>query len=659
MQLIKLTIKNFMPYKGETQLVFPNDSTKNTLIVTGDNMRGKTSLLNSIRWALYGNAIDRHSKTIPLQKLINIEAAREGDWEMESNLEFSVNNDVYNLTRKAKKHGLVSTPNSPDDFKVEVYLSINSNLQMGDRVEEIINGVLPEEISRFFLFDGELLQEYEELLIEGSDQGKKIKMAIEQAMGVPYISYASSDLTKAKSEFNSEVTKIAAKEIGLNATVKRIEGLNERKKSGEENLNSLKQGLDENKDKLDQLETQIDELDKLSIFAANLSSAEKNLKQKNDELKEKEKEQKKLLSDFWRDLIKNKLLKEKDKLASEEKLIFDKMQKKAELAVEIVQLNRYLSENKCPTCQQPKVINDEGAKKEELSRKESQLISLGLDDDAYTLIKTKLKKIDAVLSKTVQGQYAQLRKDCAEINIQINKLDREIETNKDNLNGHDHNEIINKRKERDWFVKEQERIKGKIKEAETEISKIDAEISVENTKIKNDSSQKGTSLSKKVELLENLIKVFDNSKSRLRDKFKCEVEKNATQTFLKLSTQDAYQGLAINENYGLSIIDSQGQNVPLRSAGAEQVVALSLIDGLSKARRSRGPIVMDTPFGRLDTKHRKNILKFLPDSANQLVLFVHDGEIRGDEDLMPINSRISARYKIVEVNQFHSRLERV
>lgn len=659
MQLIKLSINNFMPYKGETVLEFPNDNTKNTLVVFGDNMRGKTSLLNAIRWALYGKAIDRHSKIIPLQKLINIEAAREDDWVMESRLKFSVNNDVYDLTRIAKKQDLVSTPNSPNDFRVEVFLSINNNRQMGDKVEEIINQVLPEEISRFFLFDGELLQEYEQLLIEDSDQGKKIKMAIEQAMGVPYITNSVNDLTKAKSEFSTELNKNAAKEIGLRAIVKIIDDLGVKKNSEEQNLQSLTQQLEENKSNLDRIDTQISDLDKLSGEAKNLSMAESNLKQKNIDLQDKEKVQKKLLSDFWRDLIRQKLLLEKQKLEDEEKIIFDTIQKKAKLSVDVENLKQYLSENKCPTCQQTKAIHDEHAKEEELSIKVSELSSLGVDDDGYTSIKSKLKKIDAVLSKTVQGEYSQLKNDCTEINIQITKLDREIETHKDNLNGHDHNEIMKKRKERDRLVIELKLIKDKIDVSEKEINKTDRDISVESTKIKNDSSQKGNILGTKLELLESLIKVFEKSKERLRDRFKTEVEKNATQTFLQLSTQETYQGLAINNNYGLSIVDSQGQNVPLRSAGAEQIVALSLIDGLSKASRSKGPIVMDTPFGRLDTKHRKNILKFLPNSANQLVLFVHDGEIRGDDDLMPIISRIYARYKIVEVSQFHSRLERI
>jgi DNA sulfur modification protein DndD len=83
-----------------------------------------------------------------------------------------------------------------------------------------------------------------------------------------------------------------------------------------------------------------------------------------------------------------------------------------------------------------------------------------------------------------------------------------------------------------------------------------------------------------------------------------------------------------------------------------------LIAGLSQAGRSSGPVIMDTPFGRLDTKHRKNILKYLPTSATQLVMFVHDGEIRGSEDLEVIASRIGGQYEIKEVSPSHSIIQK-
>jgi len=126
-----------------------------------------------------------------------------------------------------------------------------------------------------------------------------------------------------------------------------------------------------------------------------------------------------------------------------------------------------------------------------------------------------------------------------------------------------------------------------------------------------------------------------------------------------MTTQKSYRGLEINENYGLSIIDSAGHPVSIRSAGAEQVVALSLIDGLNRTGRSIGPVVMDTPFGRLDPHHRDNILRYLPTVTSQFVLLVHGGEIRPETDLASIKAKIGASYWINEISENQSSVERV
>ena len=77
------------------------------------------------------------------------------------------------------------------------------------------------------------------------------------------------------------------------------------------------------------------------------------------------------------------------------------------------------------------------------------------------------------------------------------------------------------------------------------------------------------------------------------------------------------------------------------------------------AARSAGPIVMDTPFGRLDPGHRANILKYLPSTTVQLVLFVHEGEVARTHDLDEIASRIDSVYEIKEVSTRHSKIEKV
>ena len=55
---------------------------------------------------------------------------------------------------------------------------------------------------------------------------------------------------------------------------------------------------------------------------------------------------------------------------------------------------------------------------------------------------------------------------------------------------------------------------------------------------------------------------------------------------------------------------------------------------------------MDTPFGRLDPKHRENILKFIPTMAEQVTLLVHGGEIDRSRDLESIKDKIDREYTI-------------
>ena len=40
------------------------DDHRNILVIFGENMNGKTSLLNAVRWALYGKARNRQKRVI-------------------------------------------------------------------------------------------------------------------------------------------------------------------------------------------------------------------------------------------------------------------------------------------------------------------------------------------------------------------------------------------------------------------------------------------------------------------------------------------------------------------------------------------------------------------------------------------------------------------
>src|ERR1700748_3039775 len=50
----KVTINNFRIYQGHNELIFSTDTEQNVSIISGNNGFGKTSLLTSLVWCLYG-----------------------------------------------------------------------------------------------------------------------------------------------------------------------------------------------------------------------------------------------------------------------------------------------------------------------------------------------------------------------------------------------------------------------------------------------------------------------------------------------------------------------------------------------------------------------------------------------------------------------------
>jgi DNA sulfur modification protein DndD len=166
-------------------------------------------------------------------------------------------------------------------------------------------------------------------------------------------------------------------------------------------------------------------------------------------------------------------------------------------------------------------------------------------------------------------------------------------------------------------------------------------------------------LRKELETLAALEEIFSAAVDEFAQELREEVERQATDVFRQLTTDPAYAGLEINDRYGLTIIREDGTPAIQRSAGAEQVVALSLLGALNRLAVMRGPVIMDTPFGRLDRGHRGNILEYVSQMADQAVLLVHDGEVDPERDLAPIRGQIDAEYAIEHPSPTSSGLRRL
>lgn len=657
MRMLSLSMTNFMPYKGENSIEFPTDPARNVMIVFGDNMRGKTSLLNALRWGFYGRALGRHMHEIELQDLINKEAAAEGDYFMEVRARFEADGHSYDLRRRAEKKEHVAFPSRPEDFNVQFSLQKDNMVVSGHQIEAEINRYVPEQVSRFFLFDGELLQEYEALLYEGSEQGKKIKEAIEQVLGVPTLIQGRHEVETILKQAQKQQTKDLQQMQGLEAQAERQAGLQEKQASKERSVEDLKGKLKEIRDQREVLDDDLEKVEE--IYRAQTRS--KDIEKRQNAILERQDsiaaERMALAKAAWIDLLQPKLKVKQDQLLDEQKRVSDILAKKGRIEGKIEDLGKLLEDFTCPTCGQAlgqdrkvKVETDLG-----ILRAEARLMSA--DSDALGKISSEIRDVGKLIRSGVGADLRKLSSEDKGLSVELTQIDNEKEQIDELIRGHDTDAIANKRRLRDSLMRQEGGIEKDIDNAENELKGIKNELEILSKAIANLPAARAKRSTAKVALCQQIMKAFSESVERLRDDLRNKVEKKATDAFKHLTTQKKYRGLEINENYGLTILDENGDRVGIRSAGAEQIVALSLIDGLARTGRAAGPVVMDTPFGRLDLNHRDNILRYLPQTTSQLVLLVHDGEIRKDTDLAPVASRVGKAYVIREVSPRHSRIE--
>ena len=84
------------------------------------------------------------------------------------------------------------------------------------------------------------------------------------------------------------------------------------------------------------------------------------------------------------------------------------------------------------------------------------------------------------------------------------------------------------------------------------------------------------------------------------------------------------------ENFSVAVIDKFGRSVPKQdlSSGEKQIFAISMLWGLARTSGRPLPVVIDTPLGRLDSDHRRNLIRnYFPHAGHQVILLSTDTEV--------------------------------
>ncbi|MEG3439359.1 AAA family ATPase [Pannus brasiliensis CCIBt3594] len=603
LKLKQIRLTNWKCYKSEN-ISLDLDSDRNISIIFGQNGYGKTSLMEAILWCLYGNDIIGNGE---LKKYFH-RAERDGRAEKELRVElnFTDKGKNYYITRSAtlKARG-------KEFFANPENATYNEDGQDKINPKDYIDALLPPSIRDFFCFDGVKIEQYARVT-----QTEEAKEAIEKVLGIPELRNLRYDTDIALKDLDKQLNKAAASRPELNRKTKELADLDEEielKKAQvrdarrqEREAIKIHQDAIERASQIEDLRHQLDRLEELerqkSVLQMKLETARKAV---NDWLK---KASIPLLLNFVQEMV--------DELQV-------KTLKTTRKSVSIATLKDILKDETClcGRCldrdsreyilQQIEGLEELGNLADEMIEKDRLKGSLqGILDANYPSFDNLLLARDG------------LEEDMEDLDRQIQHLKQDTAgTSRDEAN-----QIWRKVGEWEQKVKGiQEKIDRlyreiDIREKQAESLRGAIELLAGQDKITKTLSEQVTLARGLRDAANELIEWhIDRSRQRITD--------ITTERYCQVTNKpDEYVGVEITEDYTLGVRTVTGELLQpdVLSAGEKEALAFAFITGLNQASRTAAPLIMDTPFGHLDTEHQRKIIESLPNLNSQVIVLATD-----------------------------------
>ncbi len=653
----KLEITNFGPYQGTQVVDFPSDD--GVVIIWGFNGFGKTTIMKAIRYALWGNIVDEHGNEDSIASYVNYEAVERGE-SMSIILHIEYDNRNYILTRSLeRREGTSGT--SDADYSIEVFLQKETNVVSPTERDHFLKSAIPEGISRFYLFDGEVLQQYESLLKSGNDN-TLIKDSIEDILGLPILEISKDNLSFVRKEYSDAFNKVSTADSRTRQAGEKIAKLEEKEEEIKKSIDGLKSDLGKTVDELGDVDTQLENTEAYRSITSEIKSCDNMISDWQENVNSEIEIVREKLDSLWEANLKAVIEEQISRKEKEKDVLSTTISKQAEDKVIRGILSRMVSEHptgcNCPICDSPIDKNVISHIKEMLKSKEAMPIDSdvqkrhsklegeifvlkGLQMEDHTeALKLSLKTIERLNTK-----------------IQLKGIEKErLENERRNLG------IDSDEKTIEGLMPKHDRLTALINTYKEGINDAQKEIeenkkSIEKLRFQIKKNQSNTALEaaqNELEKCQEICDLFEEAIEKFKLNLKEDVQRDATEYFTSVAHNSDYKQLSINEEYGLEIITSNGVKVPHRSSGYVQVVAISLIAALHKNAPISGPIVMDSTFQRIDPRHKSNILSSLPNLGRQVIVLAYPEEIQENVARNVLKGKLRKEVTLEQISSFNT-----
>ncbi|MDB9474417.1 DNA sulfur modification protein DndD [Dolichospermum circinale] len=629
MIFLELVLQNFGPYAGK-QIINLNpqideDNARPIILLGGMNGGGKTTLIDAIRLALYGQRAQCstrgnlsysdfltqcvNSKANPTEKT-RIELVFE-HIEEDKPIQYRVVRTWEKNPKDGKDHlGILGDDETwPIDSLVNIW-------------DEYIENILPLGISNLFLFDGEQVKE----LAEQEIPPPIVIDAINGLLGLELADKLAIDL--------EILVNRKKREFADNKDLGKLEEI-------ETKLHEKQQEYENNRQRLATVNIKVAELEKIEEEALDKFVNEGGKIAAERSQLEKQREEKIKLANNVRESL-CELAGDVLPLALISPLLSQiQRQGEKELKTQQIQLakdvliardERLMNWLKQLNLENTKISNIQSFLAEDINNLYSNKSStentwLNADEESLSLVDNITYRLQ-IGQNTAQKQLDEL----TNYEEEILTLERQVQTAAAPEEYIKLQKAVKQAQTGFNQIRYQaEMMNQKLIELEAETKKLRQELNeytVENLKYQNsehiiDSATK----------VQQTLKIF---RERLTLRKLNKLEEEVKNCFLYLlHKSDLVHRIAIDsKSFSLSLYDYNGKPVPKHrlSAGEKQLLAIAFLWGLAKVSGRRLPIAIDTPLGRLDSSHRNNLVeRYFPSASHQVILLSTDTEIAKKE----------------------------
>lgn len=640
-----MDLTDFGPYRGTQQFSFAQQP--GVEVVWGENGRGKTTFLNALRWALFGVVLGRASSQIDLAKVGNRDDADSSSVRpFKVTLTFAHEGRSYKLTRAYRQEG---DAGGPATFRTTVSLVKDGNVLGPEERERELATLLPEQIARFFLFDAELLQEYEQLLTSGSDAGEKLKASIERILGLPVLTQARDDVAALLAAARTAQAKAAQKDkttqtLGNDLQLASDEAQNER-----DNVATLTDLVEDLQNDVNELEKELASNNRFRGLIARRDAKREQVDQLRARAAERVADLIEAAGDTWRAVLAPVVAAELRAIEARA----DAVSGRLSTALAARQVATAIATGICPTCEQS--VGGEVAEKlhghqqgENPDAVQAELTGLRARRDAL-----RKMRADGARIMQLEDEASQARVDLSDAEGQLRELEGQLAEAPAGT-AEAITTLIDQHAQKSISLAN---TRARLKTSREDLARKEQAVTALSEKLRKLGAPGSGEEDRKVTLLVELHGLLVTSVNEFRDRLRDRVEEQASEVFRALSEEKDYDRLRINANYGLTILHADGTEVLNRSSGYEHVVALSLIAALQRCSPMSGPIITDSPFGRLDKTHKEHVLQALPQITDQVLLLVHDDELDRQVALDKLGTNLVGEHHLRRVAARHTEIE--